>query len=790
VRDRQPGSWQRYVWAALAAVVLTELAVGILFFALPSMSPLLELVLHVLASVLLAVLILYLLFYRRLLADVAARARAGEDLRHAIAELDRRVEERSEELSNAREALIFEIAQRQGAEEGLERYALALERERRRLFSLLDGLPAVIYAKAPDHTIRFANRQFRTRYGDPKEAPCYAAVHGRTAPCEKCPTASVLQDGQAVVWEQTYPDGRHYQLHDYPYVDVDGTELVLQLGIDITARRAAEEARERALDELRALSQQEHEQRRFAEGLVEVALALGASLELDQVLDRILEQTQRVVPGAAAAIILRDAKGIALARYRGLDRQDPFAHPERRGLPAEAVPLLADVCEERRPVWIQDAQSAPQVRSIPGMERVGALALAPLVAGGHVAGLIGLFGPASGSVTATGAAHLQVFATHAALAVENARRYEAEQRARRAAETLSSISLELSTTLDLDAALEVLLDHLERIVPYDAARIRLADGEGRLVVHPLRSEAARRGSSVLGAAPSPDSGTGAIQSWISTPLVVKGQSIGLCELGRRAPRTFSDQDVQWVEALVGQAATAVQHAQMFRQVQASEDELRALSRRLVDVQEKERRRIARELHDEASQTLTSLAVGLKLLQRQAGDADAVSRGSQELLGALEDVMENLHRLAVDLRPAALDRLGLATALQRLCQSVGRASRLEVQFEVVGLPDRLPPYAQTALYRIAQEALTNVVRHASATRADVILGRRNGVVFLVVEDDGRGFDPAAMGTEGRLGLVGMRERVEALSGALSIESAAERGTTIEVEVPLGNQDPDR
>jgi two-component system sensor histidine kinase UhpB len=202
----------------------------------------------------------------------------------------------------------------------------------------------------------------------------------------------------------------------------------------------------------------------------------------------------------------------------------------------------------------------------------------------------------------------------------------------------------------------------------------------------------------------------------------------------------------------------------------------------VEVQESERRYIARELHDDAGQALTSLKVGLRLLEREAGHPEAIVAGVSTLMQMADGVLENLHRLAVNLRPATLDHLGLIAALHQYAEAISDQYGLVVQFEAVGAIERLPSEVETALYRSVQEALTNVVRHARATRVDLFLKRRGDELIVLVEDNGVGFDPTAEVPDGRLGLIGLRERAEMLGGKLTVESAADAGTTLLLEVP--------
>jgi len=183
-------------------------------------------------------------------------------------------------------------------------------------------------------------------------------------------------------------------------------------------------------------------------------------------------------------------------------------------------------------------------------------------------------------------------------------------------------------------------------------------------------------------------------------------------------------------------------------------------------------------------------VGLQLLAREAQRPEAIIAGVDQLKRMLDAVLENLHRLAMNLRPASLDHLGLVAALRQYAEAVSDQHGITVQFETVGSIDRLPPDVETALYRIVQEALTNVVRHSQATRADVLLERRDGSLIVLVEDNGVGFNASAAVYSQRMGLAGMRERTEMLGGTLSLESAPGAGTTLLVEVPYVASHPHR
>lgn len=215
----------------------------------------------------------------------------------------------------------------------------------------------------------------------------------------------------------------------------------------------------------------------------------------------------------------------------------------------------------------------------------------------------------------------------------------------------------------------------------------------------------------------------------------------------------------------------------------AEETIRALLNDVLTAQEAERRRIARELHDDTAQTLASLLVGLRAVEGSQ-DLGQALRAAVTLRGLVSAALEGVQRMARGLRPSVLDDLGLEDALDRLGVEVSRAQNLVVDVHATGrrLP-RLPEPLEIALYRMAQEALANAVKHAAPKAVSILLHRNPSEVRLVIEDDGKGFDASRALSGGRLGLVGMRERAHLAGGAMTLESSAGNGTTICISVPL-------
>ncbi len=224
------------------------------------------------------------------------------------------------------------------------------------------------------------------------------------------------------------------------------------------------------------------------------------------------------------------------------------------------------------------------------------------------------------------------------------------------------------------------------------------------------------------------------------------------------------------------------------QRRAAEQAHQQVLRRLAEAEETERGRISRELHDRFGQELTAIKLGLQVLRKQHTSIPEAQKNCVHLEALADGLMRDVHRLAWELRPPALDDLGLELALQRYTSLWSEKTAVLVDFHSHGLSGpRLPLEYETTLYRVAQEALTNVARHAAARHVSLLLERRSDLVSLIIEDDGSGFDAEILmrnaPAQGSLGLLGMQERVKLVGGALEIESAAGAGTTIFVRLPL-------
>ncbi len=278
-----------------------------------------------------------------------------------------------------------------------------------------------------------------------------------------------------------------------------------------------------------------------------------------------------------------------------------------------------------------------------------------------------------------------------------------------------------------------------------------------------------------------------MQSCIALPLGTDEHNSGVLFLGSREPDHFDTLDKSTLQAMGRQVGIALANARLYQQLQIRDQQRAELLKQVMNAQEEERRRLAQELHDETSQALASLQIGLERL----GSDQQVSRSVRELADELHDIavgtLKEVHRLAVELRPSVLDDMGLEAAIRRFLRDCAERGSLITDYAAVGIEHlRLLPAAETAIYRIVQGALTNVVQHAHAKNVSVLIERRGSKLVVIIEDDGDGFDLMAVregSLEGRLGLAGMEERVALLGGSLTVETNPGAGTTVFLEIPI-------
>ncbi len=301
------------------------------------------------------------------------------------------------------------------------------------------------------------------------------------------------------------------------------------------------------------------------------------------------------------------------------------------------------------------------------------------------------------------------------------------------------------------------------------------------IVHDIQRECPRLSPEVIAAE--------GLVCHASVPLVARDQAVGVINVASAQAREFTPEEMALLDSIGRQLGVAVENARLWEEVKRKEALRGQLLSQVITAQEAERKRIARELHDEAGQLLATLLVGLRTLEQTPALPDSAQRTVDDLKELGKHVFEEIHQLAVELRPNVLDQLGLVRAVEAYVRDFGGRFGVTTDFEAPGLDGlTLPGEVEIAVYRMIQEALANVAKHAAASHLDVMLERRHNALVAVVEDDGRGFDveaafDSAEGGRPHLGLFGMQERAVLLSGRLTIESERGKGTTVIVEIPL-------
>jgi PAS domain S-box-containing protein len=753
-------------------------------------------------------------------ADITISKKAEQALRVAHDELEIRVRERTAELAAANIELSKEIAERREIERQLRIQTAAMEAAGNGIIItnpkgiMLWTNPAMtqISGYSREDLIGHSTRLFNSGKNEPD---FYHQMWGTIIAGNvwRGETTNRRKDGTLYIEEQTITP-----------VQNDAGELSHFIAIkqDVTERKLMYAQLEASNRELLTLSNSERQQRFLAEGLVESSAVLNMSLELHAVLDRIFEQTRRIIPFLTADIVLIDGEIATIVRQWWADAYaDERTIVENDSLKIQEFPIWEKVCSTKTAVMVSDTGDENQWSSYIGMKWIRSYLGAPLIYNDQIIGIINLMSDQANAFREDMVKTLKAFAAPAAVAIQNARLYETEQQNRKVAEILSAASVALAQTLDIQMVMETILDYMQFIMPLDVAFVVLSEGDEMyriraartgnnddalrntlldqtidMLSEPIvRSYFAKYESTFIPDSreiPSwnPPLELAAMHCWLGIPLESLGKILGIVVLSHATPNIFDRNQIRLAEAVVRQAVVALQNAWLFEQVRSGRERLQQLSRHLVEVQENERKYIARELHDETSQSLTSLKMGLQVIENEAERRVRLTEQVRNLQALADETLESLHHLAVNLRPASLDHLGLTDALTSLIESTKQRSGLQAHFKIIGSMESaiLTDEIETSIYRIVQESITNVLRHANATYVDVILEWQDEKILIVIEDDGAGMDIQKARETGRLGLVGMQERAEMLGGRLLIDSTPQVGTTLVVEIPYANSNP--
>ena len=539
--------------------------------------------------------------------------------------------------------------------------------------------------------------------------------------------------------------------------------------------------------------------------LIEVGRGLVSKLELETVLNRVIEVGRELTGARYAALGILDEDRQELERFLtlGIDeeaRQAIGDLPRGHG-------VLGEVIRDPRPLRLDNVGDHPRSYGFPAAHPLMRTFLGvPVMIRGEAFGNLYLTEKESGPFDEADEEAAVILADFAAIAIDNARLYtRAEARRQdlertvRRLEATTDLARALEANMDLHHMLELIAKRGRTLVDARWLAILLADeaafevaavaGEissnrvgtrlerpGTLVEQVLREGRTRRAADLtgtltetLGDVPAGDDAA------LFIPLSVRATRMGVLVAAEESVdgRPVGADDVRLLEALAATAATAVHTARS-----VASDRLR----HSIETSERERQRWARELHDETLQGLGGLRVLLSSGLR--GSGEDLSDAARRAVAQIGEEIRNLRTLITELRPAALDELGLVPAIETLAQRTATTEGLTLETNIdlrLEGETRLEPEVESAVYRLAQEALTNVVKHARANRVEMNLTREDSAVVLTVSDDGIGFDPDGSGPG--FGLIGMRERVSLTGGRLEIESQGGAGTTLRATLPV-------
>ena len=383
---------------------------------------------------------------------------------------------------------------------------------------------------------------------------------------------------------------------------------------------------------------------------------------------------------------------------------------------------------------------------------------------------------------------------------------------------LSRVSAALSGLWDLDAILRVALDNVLAVMDGAVGGILLLDEATQTLsyrvyqglsedyvsgVHlslgqGVAGRVAETGKAILLEDISKDPhvayadmvATEGIKAFISVPLQAKERVLGVINVASHTPRRFTPRDMHLLHSIGDQLGVAIEQARLYQRVRRTRERYRQLARQTLLAKESERKRFARELHDETSQTLSGLTLQIQAL---IGIAERGSTSPQEMVERLKKVLalavqvhtETSHLIA-NLHPATLDTLGLMPAVRHLAEDRLRPMGIKVSEEIHGLERRLPPEVEAAIFRFFQGAIGNIVQHSGASNVTLTLEDRGDEVLIRISDDGCGFDVSAVTSieeDGRgRGVFSMKERIALLGGHCKIESQPGQGTVIRAVVP--------
>ena len=540
--------------------------------------------------------------------------------------------------------------------------------------------------------------------------------------------------------------------------------------------------------DLAGLLAREQAIRQETEILRDANIALTENLSLERVLETLLDYLSKLVPYDSANVMLRTNAShfvvSALRRYEGFQNVE-----ETRAITFNSGvnPLIQRICETKQTIVVPDTRLEPGWQWMAGAYHVRNWMGVPLVASGKVIGLYSLDKVQPDFFQPEHARLAESLAARAASAIQNAQLFEQSQH------YVAELEERIAERNRVEAALRESEERYRELFENarDAMYVHDLEGTYTSVNHAAEELTGYSREEIVGHSFTEFISSEHIKQVRTSfcgKLATRGQTSYEVDViakdGRHVPVEVSSRAIYENGEIVGVQGTA----RDITERKQAQDALQMFSRQLIEAQEEERRRIARELHDQIGQVLTAVKMNLHTVQRVCNGTEEGAH-IKDNLEAVDEALRLVRDLSVDLRPPLLDDLGLVTALRWYVDRYARRTGIvaEVNVELDDPNERYSRELETACFRIAQEALTNVVRHARATDVAVSLRKEDAILILSVKDDGVGFDHEALQRRApraaTLGLLGMQERAHAAGGVVEVHSRISKGTEIRLKLPL-------
>ena len=545
----------------------------------------------------------------------------------------------------------------------------------------------------------------------------------------------------------------------------------------------------------------EAEQRRAEQfrGITEVGRRISSVLDLHELLRAVVQLIKEIFGYYNVNIFLVDAESGALVLQAGLGGYTDDRPPLGSCVGSDGEGIVAWIAATGEPLLVNDVTSDPRYFATPALPDTRSELGVPIDVRGETVGTLDVQSTELNAFDRDDLVTLQNMADQIGIAVENARLFEAVQRRAEQFRVISEVGRHITSITSIDSVLQQVVDLIQSAFNYDHVGIAMIDdgmatyrvgagklwSDGAFEFSPAHLKVGEEGITgwVAGTGEPllvPDVRQEPLYVWmrgsstrseLAVPIKFKEKVIGVLDGQSDQLNAFDESDIMVLEALADQAAIAIENARLYEQAQ-----------RLAVVEE--RQRLARELHDSVTQALYGATLYAEAASRQlaTGQLDLASEHLGELRDTAQEALREMRLLIFELRPSVLESEGLRTALRARLEAVEERAGLEVAFQVRG-ERALPSRVEEGLYRIAQEALNNALKHACAQKVTVSLELGGRVAVMEIVDDGCGFDPETAVEGGGLGLDGMIERAAQMGGELALESQPGAGTRVRVEVLL-------